>query len=538
MCAGPVSRKVVMKRILIRGGTLLDGTAGARPRRCDVLVEGERIARIGPALPTADAQVLDATGLTVAPGFIDAHAHSDTAALADSAAQGRVYEGVTTEIDGSCGASLFPMVGPSGEAMRRALREKEIDGNWTDAAGFFHAVEAQGSAINRGFLAGHGTIRACVMGYAPQPAGPRQLREMRRHLAESLEQGALGLSSGLCYAPGCFARTGEIVELCREIAPLNRPYCTHMRNEGRALMRSVREALAICERSGVPLHISHVKTLGRANWWKIDSLRKALFGARKRGLDVTADRYPYLAAMTGLGSIFPDWLHAGGREKALERLRRKSVRNRLRHTLEHSASTRARWDDIKIAVAEGASKDFEGLTVQQVAERLGMEPLDAACEILQRSKFQASAVFFHMCEENLVRIYGWPFVCVGSDSTARSLTGPMAVGKPHPRTFGTFGRFFAEYVRKRKVMPLADAVARATSFAAKRFGLRDRGVVRVGAYADIVVFDGRAYRDTATYDNPFSLTVGVRHLLVNGTPALRNGRETGARAGRVLRAGE
>jgi N-acyl-D-amino-acid deacylase len=524
-----------MNRLLIRGGMLLDGAPRARKRRLDLLVEGDRIARIGPTLRAPGARVLDAGGLLVAPGFIDTHAHSDGACLVDPSAQGRLFDGVTSEIDGSCGASLFPRLGPSGESIGESLRRQGVEEDWRDAEGYFHAVEARGSAINRGFLVGHGTVRAAVTGYAAKAAGSRQLARMRRLVAESLDQGALGLSSGLCYAPGCFAKTAEIAELCRALAPTSRPYCTHMRNEGRGLMRSIREALAIAERSGAPLHVSHIKTLGRANWWKIDSLERALFEARRRGLDVTADRYPYLAAMTGLGSIFPDWFHAGGREKALARLERPAIRKRLRGAMEHAARPSAGWEDIRIAMAGQEMQRFEGMTVQAVALELGLDPFDAVCELLRRAEFQVTAVFFHMNEDNLARILRWPFTSVGSDSTARSLTGPTAQGRPHPRTFGTFGRFLGEYVVRRKVLPLPEAISRITRRAAERFQLRDRGVLRTGAFADIVVLDLDRFRDTATYEKPFSLTKGVRHLLVNGEPVILRGRETGARPGRVLR---
>lgn len=504
-------------------------------QRADVLIEGERILKIGRSISASGAQVLDAEGLLVTPGFIDSHAHSDDACLVDTSAQGRVFEGVTSEVDGSCGASLFPLIDSRGETLRETLKADGIDADWTDAAGYFAAVEAKGTAINRGFLVGHGAVRSSVMGYAPKPANRRQLAAMRRLVAESLEQGALGLSSGLCYAPGCFARTSEVVELCRELKPTGRPYCTHMRNEGRALMRSIREALAIAERSGAPLHVSHVKTLGRANWWKIKSLEEAIFSARKRGLDVTADRYPYLAAMTGLGSMFPDWLHAGGRDRTMARLQKKSVRNKLRYAMEHSARPSAGWGDIRIAVAGESMKRFEGISIQEAAGALGMDPFDAVCEILLKSQFHVSAVFFHMSEGNLERILRWPFVSVGSDSTSRSLKGPTAKGRPHPRTFGTFGRFLGEYVLQRKIMPLPEAISKITSRTAERFQLRDRGVLRKGAFADVVVFDPKLYHATATYDKPFSLTQGMRHVLVNGMPVLRNGRETGARPGRVLR---
>ena len=280
--------------LLLRGGRILDGKGETAAAELDVLIERERIARIAPAIQAPDARVLDADGLTVTPGFIDAHSHSDSTAFLDPSAQGRLYDGVTTEINGTCGLSLFPLT----DAKRVSLKEQSIDADWADAAGYFDRLESVGSAINRGFLVGHGAIRSAVMGFEARPAGSQELARMERLVDESLEQGALGLSSGLCYSPGCFAETGELVALCRRLAAYGRPYCTHVRSEGRKLLESVAEALAISSQGGVPLHISHVKVRGRENWPKIDDLERMLFEARENGMDLTADRYPYTAAMS------------------------------------------------------------------------------------------------------------------------------------------------------------------------------------------------------------------------------------------------
>lgn len=512
---------------------MADGSA-ARPARADVLIEGDRVVAVGPGLKSPAARVIDAGGLVVAPGFIDAHSHSDANALIDPLAEGRLRDGVATEINGTCGWGLFPLIGREADRKREGLRRQGIDPSWSDAAGYFQVVERAGSAVNRGFLLGQGAVRAAVMGYDHRPAGSRQIRAMRKLTSEALEQGALGLSSGLCYPPGSFAGRAEMAGLCRELAPLGRPYCTHMRSEGRALMASVREALAVAGVAGVPLHISHVKTFGRANWWKIGPLESALAAARAAGRDVTADRYPYTAAMTDLETIFPDRLLAGGKERAVARLTRPRSREAFRR-----AALRGRrllWDQIMISTAAEPAREFQGMTVARAAERMGLEPFDAVVEMLVATRFRVTAIFFDMSEDNLTRILRWPFVCIGSDSAARSFSGPTAKGCPHPRTFGSCARFLGEYVLRKELMPLAEGVRKLTALPADRFGLKDRGRLRPGAFADVVIFDPAQLRDAATYADPFRPSEGVRWLFVNGAAVVDNGTLTRARPGRVLRA--
>lgn len=524
------------ERLLLASGTVLDGQRSAQPHVSDLLIEGDRIARIGPDIESAGARVLDADGLVVAPGFIDSHAHSDSTAFLDPGAQGRVFSGVSTEINGTCGLSLFPLAGRAAAARREALRRQDIEADWDDAGGFLARLDSVGSAINRAFLVGHGALRAAVMGYEARAATDDEIRRMDALLAESLDQGAFGLSSGLCYAPGCFADGREITALCARLASTGRPYCTHLRSEGRALLESAREAVAVCRETGAPLHVSHAKTMGRAHWRKIDDFERILFAARDAGLEVTADRYPYLAAMTDLVTLLPGRLMAGGKAQALERLADAGDRDRLTRELREARPEGVRWDEIRIARASGDAAKFEGLSLSEVAQQLGVPPLEAVFAVLLWAKLSVAALFFDMCEENLERILRWPFVFIGSDAAARAVEGPTAVGKPHPRTFGTVGRFLGEYVRDRRLMELPEAVARLTSLPAARFSLTDRGVLREGAYADIVAFDPDRIRDRATYADPFQLSAGVRHLLVNGRPVLEDGRQTAARPGRALRA--
>jgi len=301
-------------------------------------------------------------------------------------------------------------------------------------------------------------------------------------------------------------------------------------------MTALREVIAVSRASGAALQLSHLKTFGQANWWKIDALERAILDARKNGVDLAADRYPYIAAHTDLSAIFPKWLLAGGKGAALRRLKHKATRTKLRREVLGARANKVRWDRIQIASTAGRAEEFEGMTVTQVAQQMGLEPCDAAFRLLIRTGMASSAIFFVMSERNLERILKWPFVFVGSDSAARATAGPTARGKPHPRTFGTFCRFLSEYVLRRKVLELPEAIARLTSLPAERFGFKDRGVLRPGAYADVCAFDAKRIRDNATFQKPFQLSEGVRHLIVNGTVVLRNGQRTSARPGRVLRA--
>jgi N-acyl-D-amino-acid deacylase len=524
------------KPLIIRGGTIIDGRARAKPTRADILVVKGRIQKIGKPIRASGATVLDAKGALVTPGFIDVHAHSDIPALQDSSAQGRVFDGVTTELSGTCGLSLFPLTGATAPSRRKGLSKHGLACDWTTAADYFDVVTSYGTAINRGFFVGHGTVRASVVGYEGRRATIKEIDHMAGLLSESFEQGAFGLSSGLCYPPGCFAGRREMTALCKVAAEFGRPYVTHMRSEGQSALSAIRETLGYGRATGVPIQISHLKIAGRGNWWKFDRVMALIDAAKADGVDVAADRYPYLASQTGLATLFPDWLMDGGAEKALARLTRPSTRRKLMAYIRRTHRRKDLWGTIQIARAKGRAEAFEGMTVQDAADHMGLPPQDALFEILIASKMNCSAIYFNMSEDHLVQIYKRRDVMVGSDSCSRSLTGPTAEGQPHPRTFGTFARFLSHYVIKKKLLPLPAAIAKITSQSAKRFGITDRGHIKQGLRADLAIFDPATLRDNATFEKPFQLSSGMRHLLVNGVAVLKNGKETGKRPGVVLRA--
>jgi len=418
--------------IVIRGGLVHSGLARDELRPADVAVAGDKVLRIAPNLDLACARVLDAAGCIVCPGFIDLHAHSDQAALDFPGAESKVCDGVTTELNGNCGLTAFPRRDPPAPS-------GEQDSAWANAAEFMARVEAAGTAINRAYLVGHGALRAGVMGLDDRPPTADELAAMERLVAQAMEQGAVGLSSGLAYAPGCFAREPELAALCRVVAQHNGLYATHIRNEGDLLLESVQEALAVARASGVRLQIGHLKTLGRSNWSKIDALERLLLDARAQGVDVAADRYPYLACSTGLRALFSLWLMDGGPERAVARLRDPACRGRLRKEQSTEFGGEMLWESVMIAsVKSEASRHWIGHPIAGIARMRGQDPLDAALDLLAEEQTHVGVVVFAMSEENLRRIVNWPFVVVASDSSARDAAGERGKSLPHPRAFGTF----------------------------------------------------------------------------------------------------
>jgi len=518
--------------LVIRGGLVFGGGAADQLVPADVAVENGRIAAIGAGLRCAGAEVLDATGLVVSPGFIDLHSHSDLTLFDAPGAESKILDGVTTELCGHCGFSPFPNEGAGGKPLGDPGRV------FVDAASFFNAMEQAGMANNRACLAGHGTIRARVMGLDDRRPARGELERMRALLAEAMEQGAAGLSSGLEYAPGCFADVEELAFLAEEVGLRHGLYATHIRDEGDRLIESVEEALDVARRSKCRLQIGHLKTLGKANWGKIGELERVLRAALAQGVDVAADRYPYLACSTGLRALFSPWLMDGGPEKACERLRDAAARERLRRELGEEPGGGPAWDAVIVASTRSeAGRKWMGRSMAAVAQARGQAPVEAAMDLLAEEETRVGVVIFAMCEENLARIVNWPFVMVASDASARSLDPARENGLPHPRAFGTFARAVGRLAREKRVLTLEQALRKVTGQPAERMRLRERGLLRVGWAADVTVFDPEAILDTATFEAPYQASLGIRHVLVNGVAAVRDGAVTGARAGRALRKG-
>jgi N-acyl-D-amino-acid deacylase len=530
-----------MHDLLIAGGTILDGT-GAPGVRTDLAIQGERIVAVGLDLGPA-RDTLDATGLVVAPGFIDMLGHSEFRLLADGRAISKITQGVTTEITGEV-SSVVPAGERARQERRREIAPWGVDYAWEDLDGYFAELERRGTAINVGTWVGLSSLRVEGVGGDERAATTSEMEAMRVALAGAMEQGAFGLSSGLIYAPGRYASTDEVVELARVAASFGGIYATHMRSEGDRLLEAIDEAVAIGERSGAPVLIHHLKASGRSNWGKMDEAVARIEAARGRGIDVMASVYPYTASSTDLAQILPSWATEGDDEATLARLREPSFRDSLEDHLS-GRSQSGDWNlgsstggpsGIQIAdvVADSLSR-YEGMRLDRIAAERSQSPAAAAIDLLIGDSLRTSAIYFSMSEDDLVAALRQPWVMIGGDAGVRGLDGPLSHDTPHPRAFGTFPRILCRYVRERGILTLAEAVRKMTSLAANRAGITDRGRLAVGAYADIVVFDAGTVCDTATFENPKQLAVGIRHVVVNGAPVLRDGAPTGARPGRGIR---
>lgn len=433
-----------------------------------------------------------------------------------------MHDGVTTEVVGNCGSSAFPV--------------RNGNKGYRSAADFFDAVERVGSSINRASLVGLGAIRSFVIGPDARTPDTAELEQMREEAARALDEGAFGVSSGLIYPPGCFATREEIVFVAGAAGERGAVYTTHMRSEGFEIEAAIEEAESVALESGARLQISHVKLSGKQNWHKIDWLEKRLHGMLDAGLDLGCDRYPYIAASTSIGAILPNWVYDGSDEQWKARLRDPETRSRIAHEVLALHPEAEYWDSVTIAgMPEDGDPALNGKTLRQIAEVRGEQPIDVVMNLLIECREKPGCVFFSMNEENLRRILSWPFVAIGSDARARSaLAGPRN-DKPHPRAYGTFSRVLGKYVREEKLLTLEEAVRRMTSLPAARLGLRDRGILREGACADITIFDPATVADRATFADPHQTSAGILHVIVNGVGVIWNGRHTGALPGRILR---
>ena len=408
-----------------------------------------------------------------------------------------------------------------------------MERTWTSFDEYASAIERGGAAINFCSFVGHGRLRQCVMGGDRRPPRQGELAAMRALLASSLDEGAIGLASGLIYPPSAYGDADELASLGEVVARYGGLYASHIRNEGTRLVEAVEEGIAVGRRSGVRVELSHHKAAGRKNWGKVARTLGMIAAASDEGVDVAADQYPYTASSTGLTVVIPDWVHEGGTDALLSRLRDPAVRARIRDA---ETETERRWDAIVIARTR-RNPALVGRTVADIAAERGVEPLDAACDLLIAEDAAVPVVIHSMCEEDVQTVMRAPFVCVGSDSSALATTGPLSEGQPHPRAYGCFPRVLGRYVRELGVLELEDAVRKMTSLTASRLRLRERGEVREGWFADLVVFDPDRVRDAATFERPHQYAEGIDAVIVNGEIALERGRIAERLSGRVLRRG-
>jgi len=516
--------------ITIIGGELCDGS-GSPPAKCDVGIEGDRIRAVGDLAGTRAAVVIDAAGKLVCPGFIDAHSHSDTYLLIEPTAPSKIHQGITTEVLGNCGSSAAPVVG--GYRMPSDWRDKAYPGEWHSVAEYRELLEQVRPAPNVVLLIGHNNIRAAVTGYENTKITASEVGEMKKLLEQSLDEGGRGLSSGLVYVPGIFATREELTELTKSVVKYGGVYASHMRSEAEHLLDSIHETVSVGVSAGVRVQISHLKISGKPNWGIVDEALSLIRKERQQGVDVAADRYPYTASYTQLDVIFPSWVADGGSNATMRRLRTPSDRARLGEELRGSKSDDY-WATVTIAGTEHPDNTaLRGMELSEVAERLGMSPVDAVLYLAESDELRTTAFFHGMSEDNMLKILGEPYVMIGTDASLRSPTGPLSADYPHPRAYGSFARYL-KMVLKGKSVAIGEAVRKITSLPAAHFGLRNRGVIAEGMAADIVVLDPAEVSDEATYSCPHHFARGVEHVIINGKFTLREGSFTDSRAGRVL----
>ena len=521
--------------LAIRGGTVLDGT-GAPAFVADVGIEGDSITAIGKISAEQASRAVDARGLHVAPGFIDIHSHSDGSITAYPTADSRALQGVTTELTGNCGWSSAPLPADGVDERRAELRDAGIEADWTDVDSYLTRLERDGVSVNQALLLGQGTLRENEIGMADRRLTEGELKNLLREVERGMDHGAFGLSTGLEYTPGRYTPTDEIVAMARVVARRGGLYASHTRNEEEHLLQAVDEAIAIGRAAGVRVEVFHLKAAGRTQWRLQRPALDLIESARRQGVDVLADAYPYTAYSTGLTVFFPPESLEGGNRALVDRLR-SDERERLRDAV--AARVRIEpgdYDLIVISSVRGeANRSFVGRNLYLIAEAWEIEPIDALLRLVEAAAGAVSFIGHGMSEANVEMVLGHPLVMVGSDGSAMAPVGTAAETRPHPRSYGAFARVLAHYVRDREVLSLAEGVKKMTSMPADHIGLSDRGRIARGKKADLVLFDAADVQDVASFDDPHRYPAGIRDVFVNGTPVVRSGEHTGARPGLALR---
>lgn len=531
---GFASLLAIQPELVVRGGTIFDGTGGP-PRSGDVAVAAGRIVQVG-RLAGRGAEEIDARGLAVAPGFVDIHSHADLSLLVNPSAESRVRQGVTVEVVGQDGSSIGPWGDAAFESTRdRYRRSWDVEIDFRDPGGFLDRIDRARPAVSVATMVGHGTVRGRVMGGSDRPATPAELDRMRALVREALAEGAVGLSTGLEYTPGSFAGLDELVALARELRGTPYPYASHMRNEDDRLLAGLEEVLHVGRVAGVPVQVSHLKAQGERNYWKADAALSAIEAARSAGVDAHFDRYPYTAYATSLSNLFPASARSGGSARFLERLADPSQSPALERACRDKVALLGSWNAVQVTRVGGGDARAQGRRLGELAEELGEDPYELTVRLLRESGSNVGMIGFGMSDENTERVLAHPLGMVCSDGGAYAPYGPLSASSPHPRGYGSFPRVLGHYVRERGAMTLEAAVHKMTGLPAAKLALTDRGAIRPGAVADLVVFDPDQVADRATFEQPHQYPVGILHVVVSGVHTIRDGEQTGQRGGRAVR---
>src|SRR5438477_1513239 len=526
--------------VIIRGGTVYDGT-GAEPKNVDVAIRGDRIAEIGDLKTAKVKTVVDASGLAVAPGFINMLSWSNESLIEDGRSQSEIRQGVTTEIMGE-GESMGPVNDRVREHMLRQQSDIKYEIKWNTLAEYLRYLEARGVSCNVASFIGATTIRENVIGFEDKRPTPEQLDQMRELVRKEMEAGALGIGTSLIYPPAFYAKTDELIELCKVAAKYQGKYISHMRSEGNRLLEALDELLRISREAGIPAEVYHIKAAGQPNWGKIDNLLSQIEAAQKEGLKITADMYTYTAGGTGLDACLPPWTEDGGYPALFKRLRDPATRQKIKAQVQTPSDE---WENMYLAAGgpehillsqfkSQKLKPLTGKTLAEVAKMRGKDPIDTAMDLIAEDGSRIGTIYFMISEANIKKELAKPWISFGSDEASQAPDGVFLKSNPHPRAYGNFARVLGKYVRDEKVLLMSDAIHRLSGLPATNLGLDHRGFLKEGMFADVVVFDPATITDHATFEKPHQYATGVKHVFVNGVQVIKNGEHTGAEPGRAL----
>lgn len=526
--------------VLIKGGTVYDGTGG-EPKKADVALRGDRIAGVGDFATAKAKKIVNATGLAVAPGFINMLSWSTQSLIEDGRSQSEIRQGVTTEIMGE-GESM----GPLNDAMKKRMVEQQtdikFDIKWSTLSEYLRYLEQHGVSCNVASFLGATTVREYVIGLEDKAPTPEQLEQMRDLVRREMEAGALGIGTSLIYPPAFYAKTDELIELCKVAAKYQGKYISHMRSEGSQLLEAVDELIQISRAAGIPAEIYHIKAAGHNNWPKLDALLARVEAAQKEGLNVRANMYTYTAAGTGLDACLPPWTEDGGYEALYRRLADGPTRDKIAGQVKTPTNE---WENLYldagspdhillVGFKSAKLKPLTGKSLAAVAKMRNKDPINTIMDLILEDRSRIETVYFLMSEENVRKEMAKPWISFGSDEASQAPEGVFLKANPHPRAYGNFARVLGKYVRDEKIIPLQEAIRRLSAFPAANLGLDHRGLLQEGMFADVVVFDPAKIADRATFEKPHQYAVGMKHVFVNGLQVLQEGEHTGAKPGRAL----
>jgi N-acyl-D-amino-acid deacylase len=526
--------------VIIRSGTVYDGTGG-EPKQADVAIRGDRIAGIGDFKSARAKNVIDAKGLAVAPGFINMLSWSTESLIQDGRSQSEIREGVTTEIMGE-GESMGPVNDRVREHMLQTQADIKYDIKWNTLAEYLQYLEKRGVSCNVASFIGATTIREYVIGFENKDPTPEQLDQMRELVRKEMEAGALGIGTSLIYPPAFYAKTEELIELCKVAAKYHGKYISHMRSEGNRLLEAVDELIRISREAEIPAEVYHIKAAGKQNWGKLDDFLSRIEAAQKEGLKITADMYTYTAAGTGLDACLPPWTEDGGYPALFKRLRDPATREKIAAEVSKDSDE---WENLYIGAGSPEKillfgfksdklKPLTGKSLAEVAKMRGKDPITTIMDLIAEDESRIDTIYFLMSEENVKKELMKPWISFGSDEASQAPEGVFLKSNPHPRAYGNFVRVLGKYVRDEKVIPMNEAIRRLSGLPATNLYLDHRGFLKEGMFADIVVFDPSTISDRATFEKPQQYAVGMKHVFVNGVQVIKDGEHTGAKPGRAL----